>query len=72
MLVLKETYGYENDDRTLKVYLTREDIANLSNMTTANAIRTLSNFATEGIVELDGKKIRIMNKKALEKISNLG
>ncbi|MEI3154283.1 MAG: hypothetical protein V8S95_03630 [Odoribacter sp.] len=41
-------------------------------MTTANAIRTLSNFATEGIVELDGKKIRIMNKKALEKISNLG
>ena len=72
LLVLKETYGYENDDRTLKVYLTREDIANLSNMTTANAIRTLSNFATEGIVELDGKKIRIMNKKALEKISNLG
>lgn len=72
LLVLKETYGYENDNCTLKVCLTREDIANLSNMTTANAIRTLSNFATEGIVELEGKKIRIMNKEALEKISNLG
>lgn len=72
LLVLKETYGYEEDGSTLKVYLTREDLANLSNMTTANAIRTLSNFASEGIVELDGKKIRIIDKKGLEYINNLG
>lgn len=72
LLVLKETYGYETDNCTLKVCLTREDLANLSNMTTANAIRTLSNFASEGIVELDGKKIRITDKKELERISNMG
>ena len=72
LLVLKETYGYETDNSTLKVCLTREDLANLSNMTTANAIRTLSNFASEGIVELDGKKIRITDKKELERISNMG
>lgn len=72
LLVLKETYGYENDNCTLKVCLTREDLANLSNMTTANAIRTLSNFAAEGIVELDGKKIKIMDKDRLEGINSLG
>lgn len=72
LLVLKDTYGYENDNRTLKICLTREDIANLSNMTTANAIRTLSNFATEGIVELDGKKIIITDKEKLEQINNMG
>lgn len=72
LLVLKDTYGYENDGETLKVSLSREDLANLSNMTTANAIRTLSNFATEGIVELIGKKIKIINKKALDDANNLG
>lgn len=72
LLVLKETYGYESDDCTLKVCLTREDLANLSNMTTANAIRTLSNFASEGIVELTGKKIKIIDKEGLEEINNLG
>lgn len=72
LLVLKETYGYESDNCTLKVCLTREDIANLSNMTTANAIRTLSNFASEGIVELNGKRIKIIDKKQLEEINNMG
>lgn len=72
LLVLKDAYGYENDGDTLKVCLTREDIANLSNMTTANAIRTLSNFASEGILSLEGKKIKIISKDQLEEISNLG
>jgi len=72
LLVLKETYGYEDDGCTLKVCLTREDIANLSNMTTANAIRTLSNFAAEGIVQLEGKKIRLIDKEQLEQINHMG
>lgn len=72
LLVLKDTYGYEEDDATLKVCLTREDLANLSNMTTANAIRTLSNFASEGIVELNGKQIKIINKEALDNVNNMG
>lgn len=72
LLVLKDTYGYESDDCTLKICLTREDLANLSNMTTANAIRTLSNFASEGIVELEGKKIKITDKEKLEQVNNMG
>ena len=54
LLFLKDTYGVEEDQCTLSIYLSREDLANLSNMTTSNAIRTLSNFATEKLIIIDG------------------
>jgi len=72
LVFLKDTYGFENDGATIKVYLSREDIANLSNMTTSNAIRTLSNFSSEGIIAIDGRKIKILDLAKLERISDLG
>lgn len=72
LVFLKETYGYEDDGATLKVYLSREDLANLSNMTTSNAIRTLSSFASEDIIHLDGRRIKILDFHKLERISELG
>jgi hypothetical protein len=41
-------------------------------MTTSNAIRTLSVFATESVIELEGKKIKIVDPGRLEKISHMG
>jgi CRP-like cAMP-binding protein len=52
--------------------LSREDIASLSNMTTSNAIRTLSNLASEGVIGIQGKKIRILESVNLEHICELG
>lgn len=72
LLVLRDTYGYETDGKTIKVYLSREDIASLSNMTTSNAIRTLSTLASEDIIALEGRKIKILDCHKLEKISELG
>lgn len=72
LIFLKNTYGFEEDGQSLKVYLSREDIANLSNMTTSNAIRTLSSFASEKVISLDGRKIKIMDLSKLERISDLG
>lgn len=72
LIFLKETYGFEEDGVSLKVYLSREDIANLSNMTTSNAIRTLSAFASEKVIALDGRKIKILDLTKLERISDLG
>lgn len=72
LLFLKDTYGVEEDDSTLSIYLSREDLANLSNMTTSNAIRTLSAFAGEKLVAIDGRKIKFMNLQGLEKISRIG
>lgn len=72
LLLLKEQYGVENDGYTLRVYLSREDIANLSNMTTSNAIRTLSTFASERVIAIDGRKIKILDANRLERVSKLG
>lgn len=72
LIILKEKYGYEHDGMTLKVYLSREDIANLSNMTTSNAIRTLSSFANENVIDIDGRKIKILDFGRLDRISKLG
>ncbi|MDR1895200.1 MAG: Crp/Fnr family transcriptional regulator [Prevotellaceae bacterium] len=72
LLFLSDTYGFEDDLQTLKVHISREDLANLSNMTTANAIRTLSAFCVEKIVSLDGWKIKLVDMETLDKISKLG
>lgn len=72
LIFLKENYGLEEDGSTLSIYLSREDLANLSNMTTSNAIRTLSNFATERLITIDGRKIKIIDEEKLKKISKIG
>lgn len=72
LIVLRDTYGLENDGLTIKVYLSREDIASLSNMTTSNAIRTLSTFAAEDVIAIEGRKIKILDSLKLERISDLG
>ena len=72
LLFLKESYGLEEDGSTLSIYLSREDLANLSNMTTSNAIRTLSQFAAERLITIDGRKIKIIEEEKLKKISKIG
>lgn len=72
LLFLKDNYGLEEDGATLSIYLAREDLANLSNMTTSNAIRTLSTFVTERIIAMDGRKIKLIDEDRLKKISRQG
>jgi CRP-like cAMP-binding protein len=72
LLILRDTYGYDADGITIHVSMSREDIANLSSMTTSNAIRTLSTFAAEGIIEITGRRISILDSNQLERISELG
>lgn len=72
LLFLRDSYGLEEDGATISIYLSREDLANLSNMTTSNAIRTLSTFVSEHIIVLDGRKIKIIDEERLRKVSRLG
>lgn len=72
LLILRDTYGFEADGKTIRITMSRDDIAHLSNMTTSNAIRTLSNMATDGIIELTGRRIGILDDNALERISEVG
>lgn len=72
LLLLADSYGLEDDEATLKIYLSREDLANLSNMTTSNAIRTLTSFVSDKLVLVDGRRIKIINEPQLRKISKYG
>ena len=70
LLMLYGKYGVEADGKTINASLSRNDIAHLSNMTTSNAIRTLSNLASEGNIKIKGRKISIMNFDELKRISD--
>ncbi len=72
LLLLHKQYGFKDDEQTLQILLSREDVAKLSNMTPSNAIRTLSAFAQEGVIALEGRAIKILNIKELDRISRLG
>lgn len=69
---LKNKYGTEADGKTLDISLSREDLASLSNMTTSNAIRTLSAFASEKLIAIDGRHIMLLDEEKLHKVSRKG
>lgn len=71
LLYLKETYGFEADRKTIDVALSREDIASLIGTATETAIRLLSIFKQNGILEFVGKRIRIVNMEQLIKEANI-
>lgn len=72
LLFLRDSYGLEDDGCSLCSCMSREEIANLSNMTTSNAIRTLSSFAADNLIAIDGRKIRLLDEEELQKISREG
>lgn len=71
LLFIKETYGFEEDGTTLDIRLSREEIANLVGTATESTIRLLSEFKRENMVDLDGKKIKIIDTHRLLTTANL-
>lgn len=71
LLFFKATYGYEIDEQTLAVQFSREEIADFVGTSTESAIRLLSEFNSDKIIELSGKKIKIINLDKLTKTANL-
>ncbi len=68
LLFFLKTFGTD-DKGFLNINLSREEIANSIGTATESSIRVLSQFKKEGIIEVKGKKIKIINKTALEHIS---
>lgn len=71
LLFIKETYGYEEDQKTIDLKITREELANLVGTATETTIRLLSEMKSEGVIQLEGKKITIINLSKLIKIANI-
>ena len=70
LLFLQSTFSSEQNEDVISITLPREDIANIVGTATETVIRLLSDFKSDKLIELEGKKIRILNKKGLEKISH--
>jgi len=70
LLLLVDDFGLD-DQNCLKISLTREELANIVGTATESVIRLLSEFKSDKLVELNGRKIRILNKNGLFKISNV-
>ncbi|MBX2985405.1 MAG: Crp/Fnr family transcriptional regulator [Bacteroidia bacterium] len=71
LLFLRETYGMEADGATLDVQLSREEIANIVGTATESTIRLLSEFKKDGIIDIVGKKIKVLDKDKLVKTANV-
>lgn len=71
LLLLKNKYGLEVDGSTINITVKREEIANLAGTTRETATRVLYHFQDEKIIELIGKKIKILNLQLLVEESNI-
>jgi CRP-like cAMP-binding protein len=69
LIYLHETFG-TNADKTLKVQLSREELASMIGTATESCIRLLSDFNKLGLIELVGKKIVLKDINKLKKIAD--
>ena len=65
LVELEEIFGFEEDGQTLAVQLRRTDIANLVGTAPESVIRMLSDFKKGGLIDMDGRRIRILRRRAL-------
>jgi CRP-like cAMP-binding protein len=66
LIMLKETYGMDGEESDLiDIALSREDLANIIGTATETVIRLLSDFKTQKLISLQGKKIKVLDQKGL-------
>lgn len=69
LLFFSKEYGLAKDGQTIDVIFSRSEISDFVGTSIESAIRILSEFQKDKIVELDGKKIKIINGDALLNLS---
>jgi len=60
-----------DQDGILNISLTREELSNIVGTATESIIRLLSEFKNDGTIELNGRKIKILDKPGLKHIANI-
>jgi CRP-like cAMP-binding protein len=68
LLYLHDTFG-KNEDNSLKVQLSRDELASMIGTATESCIRLLSDFNKLGLIELTGKKIVLKDINKLKKLA---
>jgi len=70
LIHLKDNFGLDREN-ILQIYLTREELANIVGTATESVIRLLSEFKNDRLIELNGRKIKILDIGSLKRIANL-
>ncbi len=70
LIHLKNDFGLD-ENNILQISLTREELANIVGTATESVIRLLSEFKQDQLIELNGRKIRIIDEAGLIRIGNL-
>lgn len=67
---LHQEFGVD-EESVLKISLTREELANIVGTATESVIRLLSEFKQDSLIDLNGRKIKLLNLPGLIKIGNI-
>ena len=68
LIYLEDTFG-KNDDGSLHIQLSREELAGMIGTATESCIRLLSDLKKANLIELPGKKIIILDKNKLKRFA---
>ncbi|NNT71716.1 Crp/Fnr family transcriptional regulator [Flavobacterium sp. IMCC34852] len=69
LIYLEETFGTDSDG-SLRLQLSREELAGMIGTATESCIRLLSELKKSGWIDLIGKKIKIVDKNKLRRIAD--
>lgn len=70
ILLLMSNFGLDNDG-FLQINLTREELANIIGTATESVIRLLSEFKEDKFIEIQGRRIKLIDTNGLKKTANL-
>ncbi len=68
LIYLEETFG-KNEDGSLRIQLSREELAGMIGTATESCIRLLSELNKSTYIELIGKKIKLLDKNKLKRLT---
>lgn len=72
LLILKDKFDDRNGaGKPVEIALSREDMANIVGTAVETLVRILHSFKEEGLIETQGRKIRIINEPQLVKVADL-
>ncbi len=72
LLTLKDSYGVsvKGLGQKIDITLNRSDFASLAGTVLESAVRSLSEFRADGLIELKGRDVFIIRPEALMRVSN--
>lgn len=70
LLLLEQKLGTDPEG-FIKISLTREEIANIIGTATESAIRLISEFKQDGLIEVEGRNIKIIHHEKLIKLGHV-